>query len=183
LKEFFEDDHSPLTNEFKNDQAISGKRWPFHNFSAKEYLWHQRRKLIYALFNGTKSERVIKTEFEPVRAWQEIRGDFPSERVTSSGWVKMIARLVDDSQAAFMPSIYRIQPLNVLSGPSSASEVDCIVSFLEEFRLQAFKDEIVYAEGNLERVEGQNSSRHQITLTYCPRYYEQTFKAIASKRD
>jgi hypothetical protein len=44
--------------------------------------------------------------------------------------------------------------------------------------LQAFKDEIVYVEGNLERLEKENYSSYQITLTYCTRYYEQALKTV-----
>jgi predicted nucleotidyltransferase len=182
LGEVYEEDRSSLANEFESDQVIAGKRWLFRSISVKEFVWHQRRKLIYALFNDTRSGRMIKTEFEPVRAWEEIREQNSIEKVESCGWVRMIARVIDDSQAPFMPSIYGIQPLNVLIGPTSALDADCIVSFLEEFRLQVFKDEIAYVEGNLEHVENQNRSHYQITLTFCPRYYEQTLKTVSSDR-
>ena len=178
LDEFFRARGSSMANEFDGDEAIRGKRWLFKNLSAKEFVWHQRRKLIYALFHDNKSGRVVKAEFEPVRAWQEISEYDSGEKIDSCGWVKMIARIVDDSEGPFMPSIYRIQPLSILSGPSSASEADRIVSFLEEYRLQAFKDEIVYVEGNLERLEKENYSSYQITLTYCTRYYEQALKTV-----
>jgi hypothetical protein len=51
---------------------------------------------------------------------------------------------------------------------------------MEEFRLQAQKDEVVIVEGNLEEVVSPNSRFHQITLTYCPRYYEQVLKVAKS---
>jgi ubiquinone/menaquinone biosynthesis C-methylase UbiE len=50
---------------------------------------------------------------------------------------------------------------------------------MEEFRQQAHKDEIVFVEGNLEEVISPDKSFHQITLTYCPRYYEQVLKVAA----
>ena len=182
LEEFYEEDRSSFANEFESDQAIAGKRWFFQNLSVKEFVWHQRRKLIYALFNDTRSGRVIKTEFEPVRAWEEIREQDSAEKVESCGWVKMIARVVDDSESSFMPSIYGIEPLSVLSGSSLASNAHYIVSFLEEFRLQVFKDEIIHVEGNLEHVEKKSGSHYQVTLTYCPRYYEQTLKTVSSNK-
>ena len=180
LEELYKEDRSSFANEFESDQAIAGKRWLFRNLSVKEFVWHQRRKLIYAVFNDARSGRKIKTEFEPVRGWEEIRGQNSAEKVESCGWVKMIARVVDDSEAPYMPSIYGIHPLSVLIGPTSALDADCIVSFLEEFRLQVSKDEMVYVEGNLEQVENQNGSHYQITLTFCPRYYEQTLKTVSS---
>jgi hypothetical protein len=47
---------------------------------------------------------------------------------------------------------------------------------MEEFRQQAQKDETVIVEGNLEKVASQKESFYQVTLTYCPRYYEQVLK-------
>jgi hypothetical protein len=38
------------------------------------------------------------------------------------------------------------------------------------------KDDEVYVEGNLEEVATSKGSFHQITLTHCPRYYEQVLK-------
>ncbi len=183
LHEMFMEHDSALKNEFESDQAVAGKRWLFRNLSVQEFVLHQRRKLIYALFDDAKSGRVIKTEFEPVRAWEEVVNECDSTaKVEQCGWVRLIARVIDDSKTPFMPSIYKIEPLNVLSGPRSVLDAVQVVSFIEEFRLQAFRDETVYVEGNLERVEKKNDSRYQITLTYCPRYYEQALKALTSNK-
>ncbi len=51
-----------------------------------------------------------------------------------------------------------------------------ILSYVEEFRMQAFRDEEVYVEGNLEQVVTLTATFHQITLTRCLRYYEQVLK-------
>jgi len=47
---------------------------------------------------------------------------------------------------------------------------------VEEFRMQVRKDEVIYVEGNLERVTDPKKSFYQVALTYCPRYYEQVLK-------
>ncbi len=183
LQELFKENGASLKNEFADDQAVAGKRWLFRNLSVQEFVRHQRRKLIYALFDDAKNGRVIKTEFEPVRAWEELDDDFESTaKVEQCGWVRLIARVIDDSGTPYMPSIYEVEPLNVLSGPRSALDAVQVVSFIEEFRLQAFKDETVYVEGNLERLVKENGGCYQITLTYCPRYYEQALKTITSNR-
>jgi hypothetical protein len=49
---------------------------------------------------------------------------------------------------------------------------------MEEFRQQAQKDEEVVVEGNLEEVVSPTERFYQVTLTYCPRYYEQTLKVL-----
>jgi predicted nucleotidyltransferase len=180
LRELYRDRSSQLRNEFESDEAVRGKSWRFQNYSPEEFAWHQRRKLIYGLFIDEKGRRVIKTEFEPVKDWSEISNEYdPKERIVKKGWVKMFARVTEDGDAPFIPSVYGIEPLNVLAGKKDAGSVRRVVSYMEEFRMQAQKGEKVYVEGNLEEVTTPKGSYHQIMLTYCPRYYEQVLKAIS----
>ncbi|MGC9345679.1 MAG: hypothetical protein ACP5ER_02655 [Candidatus Bathyarchaeales archaeon] len=180
LQELYKDNSSPLTNEFETDESVKRKRWRFQSYSLKEYVWHQRRKMIYALFNNKKSGRIIKTEFEPVKNREEINNEYDSEtRIVQKGWVKMFARIMEDHDALFIPSVYGVKPIEVLYGKNGADEAKRIVSFMEEFRMQAHKDEKVYVEGNLEEVITPKGSFYQITLTYCPRYYEQVLKVVS----
>lgn len=169
---------SPLTNEFSDESTIRGKVWRFENISLKEFLWHQRRKLIYAIFCDDLSGRRIKTEFEPVKAWHEISDEYQATlSIRRIGWIKAILRITDDKEGPFMPSIYYVEPIEIIEGPKCESILR-VLSYLEEFRMQCWRDEIVYAEGNLEEVETRKGRFHQITLTYGPRYYEQTLKVV-----
>jgi predicted nucleotidyltransferase len=181
LETLYSDDSLGLRNEFETDEAMKGKQWRFKNYGVKEFLWHQKRKLIYGLFHDVKSGRTIKTEFEPVKEWSEIASEYDSEtRILRKDWVKINARVVADSDAPFIPSVYGIEPLEVLSGTKDALEAVRVISYMEEFRLQAQRDEQVCVEGNLEEVVSPKGSFRQIALTYCPRYYEQVLKVIAS---
>lgn len=180
LQELQADSSSRFTNEFETNESIKGKQWHFKNLNPKEFVWQQRRKLIYSLFKDEKTGRIIKTEFEPVKEWKEIDSDYDSKtRIVQKGWTKMCARIAGDDGALFMPSIYNVEPVKVLQGESSASEVTRIVSYMEEFRMQARRDETVYVEGNLEEVITPEERLTQISLTYCPRYYEQVLKVIS----
>ncbi|NIR86423.1 hypothetical protein GWO13_02175 [Candidatus Bathyarchaeota archaeon] len=178
LKEFYRGKPSPLRNEFETEEAVRGKHWRFANYSLKEYLWHQRRKMIYAVFEDEKSGRVVKTEFEPVKEWKEIRNEYsPNTRVVKKGWIKAVARITDDRDAPFIPSIYQIEPIKVLQG-ARVENLQRVVSYVEEFRMQAKRDEEIYVEGNLEQIISSTRTFHQITLTYGPRYYEQVLKVL-----
>jgi len=180
LKELYEEERSLFRNEFETEESVKGKCWKFRNYDPKAYVWHQQRKIIYALFNDEKSGRVIKMEFEPVKDWEEISNAYDSEiRIKQRGWTKMLARVIDDQDAPFIPSIYGIEPLKLLSGTKSAVEARRIVSYMEEFRMQARKDETIYVEGNLEEVITPKGNFYQTTLTYCPRYYEQVLKVTS----
>jgi predicted nucleotidyltransferase len=88
----------------------------------------------------------------------------------------MLGTITEDTDGPFIPSVYGIDPLEVLHGVDEAWEARHIVSYMEEFRMQAQKDEVVYVEGNLEEVTTSKEHFHQVTLTYCPRYYEQVLK-------
>ena len=177
LKSLYSDPQSFFKNEFQTQTAMEGKRWRFKNFNVKEFIWHQQRKQIYGLFADSKSGRTIKAEFEPVKAWTEIKSEYDAKaRILKKNWVRLKARISKDDEAPFIPSIYEIQPLELLGGSRSGLEASRIVSYMEEFRNQAFKDEIVVVEGNLEEVTAPKGKFHQISLTYCPRYYEQTLK-------
>jgi len=179
LLALYDDRGSDFRNEFSSSASVNQKRWRFRNYSVDEYLWHQRRKLIYGSFRDDRTGRVIKTEFEPVKDWEEITTEYdPQRRVFSKGWVNMMARIVDDADAPFIPSVYSIQPLELLSGSRQAIEAKQIVSFMEEFRLQSRTDEVVLIEGTLERVENRRGGYHQIALSYVPRYYEQVLKVM-----
>jgi predicted nucleotidyltransferase len=181
LEALYSDGASGLRNEFGTDEAMKGKQWRFRNYGVKEFLWHQKRKQIYGLFDDAKSGRTIKAEFEPVKAWSEIASEYdPEARILREGWVKINARVTADADAPFIPSVYGIEPLEVLSGTREALEAVRVFSYMEEFRLQAQKDEKICVEGNLEEVFSPKGRFHQIILTYCPRYYEQVLKVVVS---
>jgi predicted nucleotidyltransferase len=180
MAQLYADRSSGLRNEFESEDAMKGKDWRFKNFTVKDFVWHQRRKMIYGLYDDTKSSgRVIKAEFEPVKAWSEIKFEYDQKaRIVQKGWTKIKAKVTADDEAPFIPSIYEIEPLEVLSGPKEALEATRVFSYMEEFRQQAQKDETVIVEGNLEEVQSANGSFYQVTLTYCPRYYEQVLKVL-----
>jgi len=179
LETMYSERSSPLRNEFETEKAVKEKSrgWRFVNYSPKEYCWHQRRKAIYALFQDKRSRRVIKTEFEPVKQWGDIHNEYDSRtRILKKGWVKAVAQVKDAREAPFMPSIYEIEIKRILESVK-ADDVQRILSYVEEFRMQAERDEEVYVEGSLEQVITSAKTFHQITLTYGPRYYEQVLKA------
>jgi predicted nucleotidyltransferase len=180
LETLYHESSSHLMSEFETEEAIKEKtaRWKFINYNAKEFCWHQQRKTIYALFHDQKSVRVIKTEFEPVKEWSEIHNKYDSQtQILKKGWIKAVARITDDSEAPFMPSIYKIEIKKILEG-KRANDIKRILSYVEEFRMQAERDEEAYVEGNLEQVITPAKTFHQITLTYGARYYEQVLKVV-----
>src|SRR4030067_3066472 len=131
---------------------MAGKRWRFSNLSVKEFIWHQKRKQMYGLYTDTKLGRTIKAEFEPVKAWSEIVSEYdPEARILRKDWVRIKARVTADEDAPFIPSVYQIEPLEVLSGTRRALEAVRVVSYMEEFRSQGYRDEMGFVECKLAR--------------------------------
>ena len=144
----------------------------------KEYVWHQKRKLIYAIYDDhLASGRIIKAEFEPVKNWNEITNNYDSKvKITRKDLVKIKARITDDTEAPFIPSVYGIEPLELLKGSKKGMEATRLVSYMEEFRLQAKRDETVIINANLEELKTKDGISYQLVLTYGPRYYNQVLK-------
>lgn len=165
-----------LQNEFDSTKAVESKDWKFLNYTLEEYVWHQRRKMIYAYFDSTDAKRVVKAEFEPVKTWTENINEFNNfARISHIGWIKAIVEITDDKGAPFIPSIYQIKIKEILEGPQ-VDNITRIFSYMEEFRMQIKQGEQATVEGNLEKVVDGTNTYHQITLSYGPRYYEQNLK-------
>lgn len=166
-----------LKNEFED--ASTPRKWRFKHYTIDEFIHHQRRKLIYALFKPSRLSRWVKVEFEPVRAWEEVVNEYELyDEVEDYGMVSLRARVLEDSDSGFMPSMYSIEVEEVLEGPREGLEAQRVVSYVEEFRLQALKDEEVFVKGWLERLKGRREVV-QVTLTRRDRYYDQVLKTIS----
>jgi predicted nucleotidyltransferase len=175
LSELYES--GSLMNEFDTVNESRFARWRFEKYTAKEYVWHQRRKAIYGLLDSKSLKRTVKFEFEPVLKWDEIVNEY--ERVVdieTLGFVEALVRVVDDCYAPFMPSKYEIELLEVKSRLPIKVEPTRIVSYVEEFRMQLSKDEVGFVSGWLEEVHTKDSNFQQIVLTRRERYYEQALK-------
>ncbi len=179
LADFYQQSSFPIQNEFLDwDYKTSTKHWHFKHYGIQQYPFYEYRKLIYAIIQSKKINRTVKIEFEPVKNWGEIRNEYSElVRIERVGWIKASAQVLEDKDSFNMESIYKIEISDILEGPK-VDDITRILSFVEEFRGQVQRDEQVLVEGNLERVILRNREFHQVTLSYGPRYYEQTLKIL-----
>ncbi|MEM2144772.1 MAG: hypothetical protein QW279_05390 [Candidatus Jordarchaeaceae archaeon] len=179
LHDFYKDKEGHLKNEFDFfDERTEQKNWRFENYTLEEYVWYEKRKGIYAIHDSEELGRRVKIEFEPVRAWNEIKNEYhPKTRITRIGWTRAKAIIKDDRDSYFMPAIYPVEILEFLSG-DKAEDIERIITYVEEYKMQARKDEEVIVEGILEKVQTPQKTFHQITLTHIPgkKYYKQVLK-------
>jgi predicted nucleotidyltransferase len=168
-----------LANEFDVVDESRFAKWRFKKYTAKEYVWHQRRKMIYGVLNSKSLKRTVKFEFEPVLKWDEIVNEYEDiVDIETLGFVEALVRVVDDRYAPFMPSKYGVELVEVKSKPPIKVEPTRVVSYVEEFRMQLFKDEVGFVAGWLEEVYTRSSSFQQIVLTRREGYYEQALKLV-----
>ncbi len=173
LKDLY-DEGEVLTNEFEERPRDGARLWRFQGYSEEECWRHQRRKLIYGIYKHKGLRRKVKVEFEPVKRYEEVINEYLGiSMIKELDWITAIVRVIDDSNAYFMPSVYEVE---MLEADRRGVEVERIISFMEEFRGQLQRDEVGLVRGRLERVEKGSSPFFQITLSYGPRYFEQFLK-------
>ena len=171
-----------IYNEFENIDLSSFIKtsWKFENYSLKDYVENEKSKLIYSVIDSPFSDRTIKIEFEPVKKISEINNEYDDiVSIENQGWTELTAKILDDSDAFYLQSIYKIAVLDVLIG--KRREVQQICNYLEEFRGIAQKDDIILVKGNLERVICNNSEYFQVTLSYgVKNHSKQVLKKVKS---
>ncbi len=171
-----------LRNEFDEfyKTYVGHKNWRFTKMSLDEYIFHERRKLIWASYKDSSNmNREIKIEFEPIKDFGEIKDEYSNtKRISSLGWIVVEGEIVEDKDAYFMPSMYDLEVKKTIEGKLPGNGIERILSFVEEFRGQARVGDKVLVAGNLEKVEMKSKEFQQITLTYNDRYFDQVIKII-----
>jgi len=119
----------------------------------KDFVRTEYRKSLQGKFMG----RDYFIRF--VKEWDEIKERYGRVRYTSEGYAKIRARVVDDSEAIFTPCCYKIGSVEVLEGVR-VEPIEEIVSFRGRFCEQAKNDEIVIAQGKVERVQKEEKRQY-----------------------
>ena len=172
-----------IRNEFEGwTSRDPPAHWSFYHYSKEEYGLYQRRKGIYAVYDSEGLGRRVKVEFEPVRRWDEIANEYGStKRITGLGRVEAVGEILSEDEGGFMPAVYPVR-LEEISRGVDSGDVLRILSYVEEFRLQLEAGETALIRGNLERVEGDDGTFHQIALSYGEGYFDQMLKPIQGPR-
>jgi predicted nucleotidyltransferase len=170
---------SSLRNEFDDWTPLDPPvHWNFKHLSKQDYSLQQRRKRIYAVYDAELLGREVKIEFEPVRRWNEITNEYPETlSIREIGRVEAVGEVISGDEGGFMPSIYPVR-LEEIEGNIDPGEISRVVSYVEEFRLQAETGDHFVVRGNLEEVEKRNGKFQQITLSYGREYFDQVLKPI-----
>jgi len=132
----------------------------------KLYEFRSRDTIVpYEDFVRTESRKVLQGEFlgrdysiRLVKGLDEVE-EYGSTRYSSMGYVKIRAKVVDDSDAIFTPCRYGIEDARVLEG-IRAEPIKEIASFRPRFCEQAKDGEVVIAQGKIEQVRKETEREH-----------------------
>lgn len=129
-----------------------------------EFLRIERRKVLQGKFRGR--DFFIRC----VKDWDEVKERYGDIHYMAVGCVKIVARVIDDSDAIFTPCRYGIDGVQVLKG-RKIGPLKEIVSFRGRFCEQARLGERVEAQGKLEKVHLKDGAYYRLLLGGSPTDY------------
>jgi predicted nucleotidyltransferase len=120
-------------------------------------------------FMKTESRKVLQGKFKNreyfmrfVKDCSEINTEYGAVCYKNLGYAKIKAIIEDDSEAIFTPCNYKIKNVKILEG--ARFPIEEIASFRGRFCEQARKDEIVVAQGKVEKVMNSKQDREFFRL-------------------
>jgi predicted nucleotidyltransferase len=125
--------------------------------SFEDFARVERRKAFQGMYEGT--DYFIRF----VKDWSQVNEQYGDICYKNAGYSKITATIADDSEALFTPCIYRIENVQVVSGPK-LSPIKKIASFRGRFCEQARKGEAITAQGKVELVTDKRSSSEYYRL-------------------
>lgn len=115
----------------------------FMNF--EDFIAVESRKVLQGKFMG--KDYFIRF----VKDWDEIYEKYGDIHYKNSGYAKIQATVVNDSESIFTPCIYKIENVKVIEG-TKLKPIKEVASFRGRFCEQAKKNETVIAQGKVEQV-------------------------------
>jgi len=122
----------------------------------KDFVRTESRKALQGEFLGRDFSMRLVKDLDEVE-------EYGSTRYSSMGYVKIRAKVVDDSDTIFTPCRYGIEDARVLEG-IRAEPIKEIASFRPRFCEQARDGEVVIAQGKIEQVR-KETGREYYRLT------------------
>lgn len=125
--------------------------------SFEDFLKHEIRKNFQGVFEG--KEFFIRY----VKDWNEVKEKYGEIIYKPEGYAKIRAKVLDDSESIFTPCVYKVTDVEFIEG-QILNGLEEIASFRGRFCEQAKKDEIVIAQGKVERVITRDKDYLRILL-------------------
>lgn len=110
------------------------------------------RKWNRGIFKGTKFS------IHPVKLEEEVDEKYGDRIFNPRGMIRIEARVSDDSEADFMPSIYKVEDVRILEGQPVEDIIE-VASYEGFYGGIAYKGERIAVYGKLEKVTDKRSNK------------------------
>jgi predicted nucleotidyltransferase len=158
LEALLKDSASGFTRYSREElQALFNFRSKDTIMSFEDFARVERRKAFQGMYAGT--DYFIRF----VKDWSQVSEQYGDVCYRNSGYAKITATISDDSEALFTPCTYRVENVQVASGPP-LSPIKEIASFRGRFCEQAADGEAITAQGKVELVTDKRSSSEYYRL-------------------
>ncbi|ADG12700.1 DNA polymerase beta domain protein region [Methanocaldococcus infernus ME] len=138
------------------------KRIKDNTLSFEDFLFHEKRKWNRGVIDNTMFDLLF------VREWDEINENYGEKRFKPLGYVKIRARVLDDSFIFDNPALYIVEH----------EEVREVVSFTHTYAGQCFKGEEMEVRGKLEEVITKEGSYKRVVVGTTREAYNEYIKLI-----
>jgi predicted nucleotidyltransferase len=147
-------------------QALFEFRSKDTKMSFEDFERVETRKFFQGMYDGT--DYFVRF----VKDWQEVDEQYGDVCYENSGYAKVSALVVDDSEALFTPCSYKLEKVKILEGPQLEPLTE-VASFRGRFCMQAKPGEAVVAQGKVERVTDKRSgnSHYRVIIGNQPADY------------
>jgi len=146
LKEMLKDKHSDFMPYTRKDlKALFDFRSKDTIISFEDFVRTEARKVLQGRFKG--KDYFIRF----VKDWNEIEEKYGDVQYRNVGYARIKATIADASEAIFTPCTYKIDVVKIIEG-QKLGPIEEIASFRGRFCEQAREDEVVVAQGKVERV-------------------------------
>jgi predicted nucleotidyltransferase len=158
LENLLKDSESPFRPYSREElQALFDFRSKDTIMSFEDFARVERRKAFQGMYVGT--DYFIRF----VKDWSQVSEQYGDVCYKNAGYAKISATIADDAEALFTPCTYRIENVQIVSGPK-LSPIQEIASFRGRFCEQAETGEAITAQGKVEVVTDKRSSSEYYRL-------------------
>jgi hypothetical protein len=116
-------------------------------------------------FVRTESRKVLQGKYEGhdyfircVKDWREAGERYGDVHYFNAGYARIKATVIDASESVFTPCTYKVGDVQVLEGPEKP--ISEVASFRGRFCEQAENNEVIVAQGKLERMQNKRGEVH-----------------------
>ena len=153
LKTLVRNRNKVKSNDTEELRRLFGFRSKDTNVSFEDFVRTESRKVLQGRYD--EYDYFVRC----VKDWGEINERYGDLHYSNVGYTRIRATIIGDSEAIFTPCTYRVENVRILEGKIS-KRISEIVSFRGRFCEQAEKNEMVVAQGKLERVRSEKGEEY-----------------------